>query len=51
MAMVVVIAVQSGYLVHAQRIMQRRRVPTRRGGGHDEIPRGHFKNVSYMWAM
>jgi len=36
--MEVVIAVQSGELVHALRIMQRRRVPTPRGGGHDEIP-------------
>ena len=37
-AMEVVIAVLSGWLVHALRIMQRRRVPTHRGGGHGEIP-------------
>jgi len=41
--MEVVIAVQSGLLVHALRIMQRRRVPTHRGGGHGEIPQAVLK--------
>ena len=36
--MEVVIEVQSGSLVHALRIMQRRRVPTHRSMGNDEIP-------------
>ena len=34
--MEVVIAVQSGLLVNALRIMQRRRVSTHRGRGHDK---------------
>ena len=36
--MEVVIEVQSGKLVHALRIMQKRRVPTPEGEGYDEIP-------------
>jgi hypothetical protein len=36
--MEVVIAVQRSKPVHALRIMQKRRVPTPRGGGYDEIP-------------
>ena len=34
----VVVAVQSGSLLYALRIIQRRRVPTHRGEGHNEIP-------------
>ena len=36
--MEVMVAVHCGSLVHALRILQRRRFPTHRGGGHNEIP-------------